>query len=58
MLQCRLQRRQEGLKDVVFAVPALTWALEAAGCRYSLGLTAAVAAMLPLDLQGSTEKGE
>lgn len=30
--------------------PVLTWAVEAAGCRYSLGLTAAVAAMLSLDL--------
>lgn len=30
----------------------LTWAAEAAGCRYSLGLTAAVAAMLSLELWG------
>lgn len=36
--------------------PALTWAVEAAGCRYSLGLTAAVAAMLSLDLQGGSRK--
>lgn len=34
----------------------LTCAVEAAGWRYSLGLTAAVAAMLPLELRGGNEE--
>lgn len=38
--------------------PILTWAVEAAGCRYSLGLTAAVAAMLSLGLRGSSREME
>lgn len=48
---------EPGARRGARGAPALTCAEEAAGCRYSLGLTAAVAAMLSLGLREEAEVG-